>query len=263
MNSEKNPPKVSKFIDIQTDEFTNKTTSKHKEKIHCGNPFREMNGVINSYIFQLRHIKEKDIEALCLDCEIWAEEWFKAENGDIAFLCDQENIKIEYNEARTDVSHMGSKCLCQEFGNYIITPDILNSICKAQVLKIRITGDHSYDQPDAEWCAVFQKYCRQFYNNAFDSSAYNDSIAGSTKKTGCFIATACFGDYNHPSVIELRDFRDSHLAPTAGGQIFIDKYYKWSPPFASAIENNLFLKMVCKWLIVRPSVALARIVKKL
>lgn len=46
---------------------------------------------------------------------------------------------------------------------------------------------------------------------------------------GCFVATEVYGDYNHPQVIKLRNFRDSRLKTNAAGRFFIKIYYTTSP----------------------------------
>ncbi|MGC8977357.1 MAG: CFI-box-CTERM domain-containing protein [Candidatus Ratteibacteria bacterium] len=66
---------------------------------------------------------------------------------------------------------------------------------------------------------------------------------------GCFIATACFGNYNHPIVRVLREFRDKYLMKNRIGKSFVRWYYLHSPKYAKIIENNLFLKVVVKALL--------------
>ena len=53
---------------------------------------------------------------------------------------------------------------------------------------------------------------------------------------GCFIATAAFGNYSHPSVVSLREFRDRILLKNNLGKRLIQSYYKWSPPLADWIR---------------------------
>lgn len=69
---------------------------------------------------------------------------------------------------------------------------------------------------------------------------------------GCFIATAVYGDYNAPEVIELRDFRDSYLSKYHLGKEFIKFYYQFSPFLASIISRNNLLKLISRVLIVKP-----------
>ena len=45
-------------------------------------------------------------------------------------------------------------------------------------------------------------------------------------KSGCFIATACYGDYDSEEVKEFRRFRDEVLINSKMGLICISSYYK-------------------------------------
>lgn len=65
-------------------------------------------------------------------------------------------------------------------------------------------------------------------------------------KSSCFIATAVYGDYYAPEVIALRRFRDETLQPSVAGRIFIETYYRVSPPIAKFISRKPFLAAVIK-----------------
>lgn len=60
----------------------------------------------------------------------------------------------------------------------------------------------------------------------------------SDEKGGCFIATAAFGDYDHPYVMALRDFRDKILLPTSLGTKLVNLYYENSPPAANWLTRH-------------------------
>jgi hypothetical protein len=98
---------------------------------------------------------------------------------------------------------------------------------------------------------------RGFYNNVFDETfaidelyefviaekkakASSNSSASSKNgdSGGCYIATAVYGDYNHPNVMELRKFRDQYLLPYTAGKILVDIYYKLSPTVANSLKNK-------------------------
>jgi len=56
------------------------------------------------------------------------------------------------------------------------------------------------------------------------------SASGGAEKGGfCFIATAVYGDYDHPNVRRLRTYRDQVLARSSAGKQFIAWYYKNGP----------------------------------
>jgi len=66
------------------------------------------------------------------------------------------------------------------------------------------------------------------------------------KESGCFIATACFGNYDAPEVKILRQYRDNVLLKSFIGKIIVSIYYFISPPFARLIEKSEMLKKVIR-----------------
>jgi len=72
------------------------------------------------------------------------------------------------------------------------------------------------------------------------------------KKKKCFIATAVYGDQDHPTVVELRSYRDNWLVRRSWGQQFIEKYYSYSPPIANFIEKSKILRATTFILLVKP-----------
>ena len=64
--------------------------------------------------------------------------------------------------------------------------------------------------------------------------------------SGCYIATMVYGDYNHPQVLVLRDFRDSFLTNFYLGRSFIKLYYQYSPGWVKALENKKTFNKIIK-----------------
>ena len=61
----------------------------------------------------------------------------------------------------------------------------------------------------------------------------------------CFIATAAYKSYLQPEVKLLRGFRDEYLLTNTPGQMFVQLYYKYSPPVADFIaEHDVLRTMV-------------------
>ncbi|HEX2629785.1 MAG TPA: CFI-box-CTERM domain-containing protein, partial [Chitinophagaceae bacterium] len=74
-----------------------------------------------------------------------------------------------------------------------------------------------------------------------ESKDYVDRLAaqhGIKGKEGCFVATACYGDYDAPEVVVLRKYRDDVLGKTFLGRMFIRIYYKVSPSLANMIARS-------------------------
>ncbi|MCC6137376.1 MAG: hypothetical protein IT287_02000 [Bdellovibrionaceae bacterium] len=62
----------------------------------------------------------------------------------------------------------------------------------------------------------------------------------------CFIATAAYGSLMEPQVKILRAFRDQYLKTNVLGKLFINTYYKLSPPFANWIAASESRKSVTR-----------------
>lgn len=68
----------------------------------------------------------------------------------------------------------------------------------------------------------------------------------SSNSGGCYIATMVYGDYDHPKVIILRNFRDNFLNHYKLGKSFIKFYYKYSPGWVRMLEDNGFINKSIK-----------------
>lgn len=58
------------------------------------------------------------------------------------------------------------------------------------------------------------------------------------KSEGCYIATMAYGDYDHPQVVILRDFRDKVLLSTSLGMVFVRLYYWLSPKLVRILKDH-------------------------
>lgn len=78
--------------------------------------------------------------------------------------------------------------------------------------------------------------CRNYFNN---NNATLNSIHSQLNSSGsCIIATMVYGNYDHPQVMVLRQFRDSYLSKRDWGQKFINFYYANSPRWAEALKDH-------------------------
>lgn len=78
------------------------------------------------------------------------------------------------------------------------------------------------------------------------------------KKGGCFVATACYGSYDHPDVLVFRRWRDDMLMPSTLGRAFVDVYYRFSPPLANRVRQMPRLSGAIRRFVLEP---LARKIK--
>ena len=58
------------------------------------------------------------------------------------------------------------------------------------------------------------------------------------KSEGCYIATMAYGDYDHPQVLILRNFRDNILLPNYLGRLFVRFYYWISPELVRILNGH-------------------------
>ena len=78
------------------------------------------------------------------------------------------------------------------------------------------------------------------------------------KKSGCFIATACYGSNDAPEVLALRSFRDEVLLKVRFGKTLVQFYYLVSPTIANFITKRRTLKDMIRLLLIKPLVSLIR-----
>jgi hypothetical protein len=115
--------------------------------------------------------------------------------------------------------------------------------CKA----IRILSKFEMSEETKAW---FNKHAASFLN-------------AETSSEGCFIATACYGDYDHPIVIQLRHFRDKYLNEKKWGKRFITYYYKHSPSFARFVSKYSTLKSLVRTILILPLFHISKIIQPL
>ena len=78
---------------------------------------------------------------------------------------------------------------------------------------------------------LYKQYLAKFPNGRHKSEAEQ-------KASACYIATMVYGDYNHPQVLALRNYRDNTLRKSYVGRLFISFYYKYSPTLVNMMEGK-------------------------
>lgn len=96
----------------------------------------------------------------------------------------------------------------------------------------------------------------QTYEAQRHSTASRQEPASKTesKKGGCYIATACYGSYDHPDVKVLRRFRDERLLTNPAGTRLVHAYYTISPLLARSIGNHRWLSTAIRRYLLEPAV---------
>lgn len=114
------------------------------------------------------------------------------------------------------------------------------------------------ENPASPYPALSQLRSRIVQSVKSADPTYSPQAPPAVKSGGCFIATATYGDYNHPAVLELRHFRDDALLSHSLGRAFVQTYYKLSPPLADFIRVRPRARAIAFKLVVRPALWVAR-----
>lgn len=110
--------------------------------------------------------------------------------------------------------------------------------------------------PNCSWCDRYTENSLEEYEETFCSlkclHEYTQNGYKMTEKSGCFIATAVYGSYDHDIVFDLRLFRDNWLSSREWGIRFISFYYKHSPRLAQVIKSNSILRWIACLTLIKP-----------
>ena len=109
--------------------------------------------------------------------------------------------------------------------------------------------------------SIIELVAEQPYEQDFDAylsehwtAKEPDIKLGPQKEGGCYIATACYHSYDHPSVLVLRKFRDDILLKNAFGRLFVKVYYKYSPFWANKLSAFTSINKLVRILFLDPVV---------
>ena len=102
--------------------------------------------------------------------------------------------------------------------------------------------------------ATFHQFTKKMKKERPDIyDKYKDILGGKDKKeSGCFVATATMKNYNHPVVLDLRNFRDLFLLKSWYGRLFVKSYYFLGPFFAKLISKSEIFRILSLKLLIRP-----------
>lgn len=124
----------------------------------------------------------------------------------------------------------------------------------------KFSGDHFYKLNDNSQESKLLRELLWFSKSELNRILPNNKITTPQSSSGCFIATATMGNYDHPIVLELRHFRDGWLLKRYWGQIFTQWYYKKSPKVANCIKDSIILKTITFIIIVVPLYCLSKLI---
>ena len=93
--------------------------------------------------------------------------------------------------------------------------------------------------------SYFEEYRGELIFDSFNTQASEKD------NTSCFVATAVYGDHNHPQVQKLRNFRDAKLNKSIAGRHFIKFYYAVGPTLALLPRSSKLTKRLLRHILDR------------
>lgn len=116
-------------------------------------------------------------------------------------------------------------------------------------------GEHEIKAMNAIGDLYMKSELRQRYNEQKESlnnlKRSLQRASRSSSSGGCYIATMAYGNYDHPQVLILRDYRDRVLAKSTAGRIFIRCYYFISPMLVQVLKNHKIINSFIRKLLNR------------
>ncbi|MFT5251136.1 MAG: hypothetical protein ACI87N_000107 [Flavobacteriales bacterium] len=142
------------------------------------------------------------------------------------------------------------------------------SMCVGEINKIQSTLNTVYDSTtktaivrqlkgkvNEAWNVVIiighmdlsQSFRVKYNSNKASLSSIKSQLATvDTGGGGCYIATMAYGDYDHPQVLILRQFRDEFLDKSKLGKWFIKTYYHYSPKLVEKLKNKITINNIIR-----------------
>jgi hypothetical protein len=146
--------------------------------------------------------------------------------------CDQHQIWYDYNESCPECGKVG-----RIVGNVI--GNVIGGAIVAGITAGKKIDEHNKKQKELNRAKTLQQI-----NNPNNLN----NLPHRKTRSGCYIATVCYGSYDCIQVLTFRNFRDEYLKETFAGQMFIKTYYALSPTIAQWLENkqgiNIFIRKI-------------------
>ena len=156
-----------------------------------------------------------------------------------------EKISAELNSImyKQEVLQITSYLKNQDFKALQIYKNELAAILRPKYVSLENDGNITL----YKFLTDYEKSIQNWMNGENGSKAILKDI---NKDNGhCYIATMVYGDYDHPNVLELRNYRDNSLKKTCLGKTFVNFYYKISPVLVQKIKHKKLLNQLIKSLL--------------
>lgn len=146
-------------------------------------------------------------------------------------------LKAQLSELDEEIGDLSGKRIIFKSSTLSVS-GITNSQGRAEV-EVYLTGI-----PAATYTLTTEFQGDALYLPSSDTDIFKVTTGGGGG--GCFIATAAFGSPLASEIVIIRKFRDQYLLQNSLGRLFVEKYYKYSPPLAEFIAGHENLKKLVR-----------------
>lgn len=129
-------------------------------------------------------------------------------------------------------------CTASELKPYV--SDALSVLDSMSNMYMDYSLSNRYDQNKTILLSIAMSLTARFTSQPTPYSSSRSSSGG------CYIATMVYGDYDHPQVMVLRDFRDTVLQHHVLGRAFIKFYYRYSPTWVEKLKDKKGVNLVIR-----------------
>lgn len=133
-------------------------------------------------------------------------------------------------------------------GSSIQLEDILNFVSNSNYFKFCFSEDYIVTVKPVDLAERYSNPGKYSNNKRYEKSG---DLADKYNNSNCFVATAVYGDHNHPQVQKLRNFRDAKLNKTEAGRYFVKFYYAVGPKLALLPRSSKLTKRVLRHILDR------------
>ena len=120
----------------------------------------------------------------------------------------------------------------------------INNLNRSNIYEVKASLAKFYRYPNikeeySKFISEIEKIVNSDKKTSKNNSNYSsNNNSSNTKKKGCYIATAVYGNYDADEVLVLRKFRDKFLQKYFLGRNFIKLYYTISPTLAKKLKSE-------------------------
>lgn len=165
---------MSEFISVTEDKFKGKSTYKTTKSLYLDhNGF--VGGILEVKLRRLIIMPEDDCVVMDLNLEAFGiSSWPNLKHGNVIMLVDNETFTLEPVENYHDCHTFDGKTTFNESCYYELSDNLLKKIADSNSFSMKVYGDGW--ETEIENVNAFIVYCKLFYNQVYDSSAYVETV---------------------------------------------------------------------------------------